>query len=188
MFLRDDMAFKIVGDGVTNLGLPFACGGGPATGMNCEFMLESADTYRVVVRSATNNAVLALLDGRHLAHSGTIDSVALFDFQTTGDNNFNRMQIVPAASIAPLILNVLPTNRSVFINPAAGNVSFEVDSPASTIAGTNVTLSLNGVLQSLAFNTNGPTQQLLAANTIPLATNAQYNATIIAVDANGTLH
>ena len=173
------------GDGVTNIGLPFASGGGPSTGMNCEFLLESADTYRFVVRSATNNAVLASLDGRHLAGSGTIDSAALFDFQTTGDNNFNRMQIVPASSLPPLILNVLPANGSIFVNPAAGNLSFEVDSPASTIAGTNVTLTLNGALQSLAFNTNGPTQQLLAATATSLGTNVNYSAGIIAVDAAG---
>jgi len=173
------------GSGVTNLGLPFAAGGGPAAGMNCEFMLEPGDNYRFVVRSATNGAVLASLDRRHLAGAGTIDSAALFDFQTTGDNNFNRMQIVPASSIAPLILNVLPASGSIFVNPATGNITFEVDSPGSTIAGTNVTLALNGVWQSLAFNTNGPTQQLLATNATPLATNVQYNATIIAVDANG---
>jgi polygalacturonase len=173
------------GDGVTNLGVPFASGGGPSTGMNCEFMLESADTYQFVVRSATNSAVLAALGGRHLAGSGTIDSTALFDFQTSADNNFNRMQIVAATSIAPLILNVVPANHAIFVNPAASNVSFEADSPNSTIAGTNVTLTLNGVLQNLAFNTNGPTQQLLVTNTTPLATNAQYSATIIAVDANG---
>jgi polygalacturonase len=173
------------GNGVTNLGLPFVSGGGPATGMNCEFMLEPGDTYRFVVRSATNGAVLASLDQRPLAGSGTIDSAALFDFQTTGDNNFNRMQIVAASSIPPLILNVLPANRSIFVNPVTGNISFEVDSPASTIAGTNVTLTLNGVWQSLAFHTNGPTQQLLATNTTPLASNVQYRATILAVDADG---
>jgi polygalacturonase len=173
------------GSGATNLGLPFAVGGGPSTGMNCEFIIEPGDTYRFVVRSATNGAVLASLDGRHLAGSGTIDSAALFDFQTTGDNNFNRMQIVAASLVAPLIFNVLPADRSVFVNPAAGSVSFEVDSPASTIAGTNVTLTLNGVLQSLTFNTNGPTQQLLATNAAALGTNVQYNATITAVDANG---
>jgi polygalacturonase len=173
------------GNGVTNLGLPFPFGGGPSAGMNCEFVLESADTYRLVVRSATNNVVLAMLDQRHLTGSGTIDSAALFDFQTTGDNNFNRMQIVAASSLPPLILNVLPANGSIFVNPAADNVSFEVDSPGSTITGSNVTLTLNGVSQSLAFNTNGPTQQLLASNALPLATNAQYTPAIIAVDANG---
>jgi polygalacturonase len=174
------------GNGVTNLGLPFASGGGPSAGINCEFVLESADAYRFVVRNATNNAVLAMLDRRHLAGSGTIDSAALFDFQTTGDNNFNRMQVVAASSLPPLILNVLPANGSNFVNPAAGNISFEVDYPGSTIASSNVTLTLNGVSQSLAFNTNGPTQQLLAASATSLATNIQYSAAIIAVDANGS--
>ena len=50
---------------------------------------------------------------------------------------------------------------------------------------TKVTLLLNGVPQTLVFNTNGATRQLLATNTTPLATNVQYGATIIAVDANG---
>ena len=40
-----------------------------------------------------------------------------------------------------------------------------------------MTLLLNGVAQTLVFNTNGPTQQLLATNTTPLATNVQYSAT-----------
>ena len=48
-----------------------------------------------------------------------------------------------------------------------------------------MTLLLNGVPQTLVFNTNGATRQLLATNTTPLATNVQYGATIIAVDANG---
>jgi len=173
------------GDGVTNLGIPFASGGGPTTGMNCEFLLETADTYRFVVRSVTNGAVLATLDQRHLAGSGTLDSAALFDFQTTGDNNFNRMQIVPASTLAPLILNVLPANNGIYVNPATTHVSFEVDSPASSLTGSNITLTLNGLAQALAFNTNGPTQRLLATNAMPLATNVQYAATIIAVDADG---
>lgn len=122
------------GNGTTNLGLPFAAGAAPSTGMNCEFMLESTDTYRFVVRSATNGAVLAVLEGRSLAGAGTIDSAALFDFQTTGDNNFNRMQIVAASELAPLIVNVQPTNGSIFVNPAGG-VSFEVNSPASSVKG-----------------------------------------------------
>jgi polygalacturonase len=60
-----------------------------------------------------------------------------------------------------------------------------VDSSGQNLLGANVTLLLNGVAQTLVFNTNGATQQLLATNTTPLATNVQYNATIIAVDANG---
>ena len=186
------------GNGVTAIGLPFAAGYGNsagshlnAAGLNCEFSLEPNDAYRFVVRSATNNAVLAVLDNQPLAGTpdSTIDSVALFANQTTGsgssggDQNYNRMQIVSPSLIPPVVINVQPTNGSIFVNPA-GNISFEVDS-TSGVSGPNVMLLLNGVAQTLVFNTNGMTQQLLATNTTPLATNLAYNGTIIAVDAYG---
>jgi polygalacturonase len=187
------------GNGVTAIGIPFAAGYGNsagghlnATGLNGEFTLEPNDTYRFVVRSATNNAVLAVLDGQPLAGTpaSTIDSVALFVNETTGssssggDQNYNRMQIVSTSLVAPVIINVQPANDAVFVNPASP-VTFEVDSQASTVSSANVTLLLNGIAQALAFNTNGPTQQLLATNTTPMATNVTYSATIIATDANG---
>ncbi|HEX3627252.1 MAG TPA: glycosyl hydrolase family 28 protein [Verrucomicrobiae bacterium] len=186
------------GNGVTAVGLPFAAGYGNsagghvnAAGLNSEFTLEPNDTYRFVVRSATTGAVLVYLDGRPLAGTpaSTVDSVALFANETAGsgssggDQNYNRMQIVSASLIPPLIVNVQPTNGSIFVNPA-NNVSFEVDSP-SAVANTNVTLLLNGVPQTLAFNTSGPAQQLLATNTTPLTTNVLYNGAIVAMDGNG---
>jgi polygalacturonase len=187
------------GNGVTAMGVPFASGYGNsagghvgATGLNCEFTLEPNDTYRLVVRSATNNEVLAFLDGQPLAGAAgtTIDSVALFANQTTGsgssggDQNYNRMQIVSTTLIPPAIVNVQPADQSLFVNPQT-NASFEVDSPGQSLLGANVTLLLNGIAQTLVFNTNGATQQLLATNTTPLATNVQYIATIIATDLNG---
>ncbi len=193
----DSYLFKD-GNGVTAMGLPFAAGYGNsagshvnATGLNCEFTLEPNDTYRFTVRSANNNAVLAFLDGQPLAGTpgSTIDSVALFANETTGtgssggDQNYNRMQIVSPSLIPPVIINVQPANGSVFVNPAS-NVSFEVDS-ASAVSPANITLLLNGIPQTLAFNTNGATQQLLATNTTPLKTNLTYNGTIIAVDIYG---
>ena len=186
------------GNGVTAIGLPFAAGYGNsaaghlnATGLNCEFTLEPNDTYRFVVRSATNNEVLAFLDHQPLAGNpgSTIDSVALFANETTGsgssggDQNYNRMQIVSPLLSPPIIINVQPTNGSVFVNPAA-NISFEVDS-ASGVSGANVTLLLDGIPQTLAFNTNGATQQLLATNTTLLATNVSESGTIIAMDVYG---
>jgi hypothetical protein len=187
------------GNGTTAVGIPFAAGYGNsagghlnATGLNCEFSLESDDTYRFVVRSATNNEVLAFLDGQPLAGAvgSTIDSAALFVNETTGsgtsggDQNYNRMQIVSTTLIPPVIFNVQPANDAMFVNPDS-NVTFEVDSSGLYLLGTNVTLFLNGAAQTLVFNTNGATQQLLATNATPLATNVQYSATIIAVDANG---
>jgi hypothetical protein len=186
------------GNGVTAVGLPFAAGYGNsagshvnATGLNCEFTLEPNDTYRFVVRSATNNAVLVFLDGQPLAGGAgsTIDSVALFANQTTGsgssggDQNYNRMQIVSPTLIPPAIIHVQPTNGAVFVNPS-NNISFEVVS-TSGVSGTNVTLLLNGVIQPLVFNTNGPSPVLLATNIAQLASNNIYSATIIAVDDLG---
>jgi polygalacturonase len=187
------------GNGVTAVGIPFAAGYGNSagghvnsTGLNCEFTLAPNDTYRFIVRSATNNEVLAFLDGRPLAGAAgsSIDSVALFANQTTGsgtsggDQNCNRMQIVSTTLIPPVIVNVQPADGAIFVNPHT-NISFAVDSSGQNLLGANVTLLLNGVAQTLVFNTNGATQQLLATNTTPLATNVQYSAAIIAVDANG---
>ncbi len=168
------------GGGSLATGIPFT-----TNGFNCEFTLEPGNTYRFVIRSATNNAVLYTVNGRPLAGPGTIDSVACYDLQCQdGDQNFNRAQIVSTSLIPPVISNLQPTNGAFFVNPA-NPVTFEVDSQASTVAGTNVTLLLNGASQPLAFNTNGPTPQLLATNIMPLASNMIYSATIIATDANG---
>ena len=102
-----------------------------------------------------------------------------------GDQNYNRMQIVSTTLIPPVIVNVQPANGTCFCQSRNTNVSFEVDSSGQNLLGANVTLLLNGVAQTLVFNTNGATQQLLATNTTPLATNVQYTATIIATDTNG---
>lgn len=168
------------GDGTLATGIPYT-----TNGLNCEFTLETNSAYHFVIRSATNNAVLFIADGRPLAGSGTIDSVACYDLQCQdGDQNFNRMEIVPTSLVPPVIINVQPANGAFFVNPNT-NVSFEVDSLGSTIDGTNVTLLLNGVPQTLAFNTGDPAQQLLATNITPMATNVIYSAAIIATDANG---
>ncbi len=168
------------GNGALATGIPFT-----TNGFNCEFTLEPNDTYHFVIRSVANNAVLFVTDGRPLAGSGTIDSVACYDLQCQdGDQNFNRMEIVPASLVPPVITNVQPTNGAFFVNPGA-NISFEVDSQPSTVDAAHVALLLNGVPQTLAFNTSGPTQQLLATNTTPMAANTIYSAMIIAADANG---
>ncbi len=187
------------GNGTTAIGLPFAAGYGNSagghvgsSGLNCEFTLEPNNTYQFVVRCATNNEVLAFFDNQPLAGpaGSSIDSVALFANQTTGggsgggDQNYNRMQIVPTTLASPIIINALPADGAIFCNPHT-TVSFEVDSAGRYLSGSNVTLLLNGVPQTLVFNTNGVTKQLLATNTTPLATNVQYRATIIAMDVNG---
>lgn len=168
------------GGGTLATGIPFT-----TNGFNCEFTLDSANTYHFVIHSALNNAVLFVVDGRSLAGAGTIDSVACYDIQCqNGDQNFNRMQILSTSLIPPIISNVQPTNGAFFVNPT-NDISFQAASQASTLTGSNVILLLNGVPQTLAFNTTAPTQQLLVTNTTPMATNVIYSAAIIATDANG---
>jgi hypothetical protein len=168
------------GGGTLATGIPFT-----TNGFNCEFTLEANNTYSFVIRSATNNNVLYITNGRSLAGSGTIDSVACYDLQCQdGDQNFNRMQIVSTSLIPPIISNVQPTNTAFFVNPT-NKISFQVTSQTSAIAGANVILLLNGVPQTLAFNTGSATQQLFATNTSSLATNVIYCTAIIATDTNG---
>ena len=87
------------GNGTLATGIPFT-----TNGLNCEFTLQPNNSYRFVIRSATNNNVLYITSGRLLAGSGTIDSVACYDLQCQdGDQNFNRMQIVSTSLIPPII-------------------------------------------------------------------------------------
>jgi hypothetical protein len=168
------------GNGINLTGIPFT-----TAGFNCEFTLEPNNTYRFVVLNATNNNLLYLADAQPLVGTGTIDSVACYDLQCQdGDQNFNRMQILSTSLVPPMIVNVQPTNGAFFVSPT-DRISFEVDSQASVVAGTNIALLLNGVAQTLAFNTNGPARQLLATNTTAMAGNVTYSAAIIATDANG---
>jgi hypothetical protein len=168
------------GNGITPTGIPFT-----TAGLNCQFTLEPNDTYRLVILSATNGAILYLTDGQPLAGTGTIDSVACYDLQCQdGDQNFNRMQIISSALVPPVIASLQPTNGAFFVNPATP-ISFEVDSQASTVTGANVTLLLNGVPQTLTFNTAAATTRLLGTNTTPVSSNLLCVASIIATDANG---
>jgi polygalacturonase len=168
------------GNGITATGIPFT-----TAGFNCEFTPQAGNLYRFVIRNATDNSVAYIADGQPLAGSGTIDSVAGYDLECQdGDQNFNRMQIVSTSLIPPIIASVQPTNSTYFVS-SAKQISFEVDSQASTVNDAGVTLLLNGVAQTLTFNTSGATRQLWATNTTPLATNVTYNAVIIATDANG---
>ncbi|NOS68306.1 MAG: hypothetical protein HOP33_00025 [Verrucomicrobia bacterium] len=163
------------------IGIPFA-----SNPLSCEFTLKEGDTYRLVIKRLTTGEILAIVDtGQLLSGSGTIDSVALVANQTSGNQNFNRMLIVSTSLTPPTIINVSPTNGSIFIDPIANNVTFEVGSIASTVRGSNVTLRLNGVAQTgLTFNTTGPTTQLFVTNNTALGANLLYSATIIVADDN----
>jgi hypothetical protein len=175
-------SFAIIdGFGFQYINIPFA-----SNPLACEFTLKPNDTYRFVVKSLVTGAILAIVDNQPLMSSGTIDSVALFANETDGNQNFNRMQIVSTSLTPPTIINVAPTNGSIFVDPTLDNVSFEVDSVASTISATNLSLFLNGVKQTnMLYNTTSATNQLFATNNSALIPNTFYNSSIIALDANG---
>src|SRR5437588_2228294 len=121
--------------------------------------------------------------------SGTIDSAALFCRETTGDQVYNRMQIAVPSLVPPTISNLQPTNGSIYLDASANiHVTFEVDSFNSTVSSNFVSLSLNGVVQTArSFNTTGPTNQLLADYSGPIAADTFYTCIISAQDANGNL-
>jgi hypothetical protein len=132
------------------------------------------------------NKTLYTLDSL-LMGSGTVDSVALFCHETTGDQIYNRMQIsIP--HIPPTIVNVQPTNGSIYLDPNATSLSFEADSFNSTVVSNFVHVYLNGVSQTnLTFDTANPTNQLMVSSAATLAADTFYNYTITAQDANGNV-
>jgi hypothetical protein len=141
-------------------------------------------SYHLIVKDCVQNRTLFTTNGTFII-SGTVDSAALFCHETTGDQVYNRMQIA-IPHIPPTIVNVQPTNGSIYLDASATSLSFEVDSFNSTVASNLVSVYLNGVPQgSLTYNTTAPTQQLLGNCAAALAPDTFYNYVIIAQDANG---
>jgi hypothetical protein len=141
-------------------------------------------SYHLVLKDCVQNRTIYTMNSV-LMGSGTIDSVALFCDETTGDQVYNRMQIA-VPSIPPTIANVQPADGSLYLDANATSLSFEVDSFDSLVAGNLVTVLLNGVPQNnLTFNTVNPTSQLLVNCAATLTPNAFYNYTVIAQDLSG---
>ncbi|HSY17852.1 MAG TPA: hypothetical protein VK815_05930 [Candidatus Acidoferrales bacterium] len=145
-------------------------------------------SYHLVLKDCVQNAVLFVTNGTLINAGQTVDSAALFCYEASGDQIYNRMQIAVATNIPPTISNPQPADGSLYVSPGATNLSFEVDSFNSTVAGSAVSVFLNGVLQSGAvFNSAGGTNQLLGTNGVTLAQDTFYTYTIIAQDANGNV-
>jgi hypothetical protein len=178
------------GSGVTATGITFQQGP-----LEVEITLETNDTYRLVVKDITGSTILYSIDGQPLDSglganpapgNSTIDSFSCYALNTGGDQNFNDFQLTSTSLIPPTVANVQPADGSIFVDPTQTNVTFEVDSAFSTVSLSGVSLLLNGVAQSgLQANTASPTNQLLVTNTATLLPDVNYNATIIAADANG---
>jgi hypothetical protein len=145
-------------------------------------------SYHMVLKDCVNNTVLFTTNSIFMNAGQTINSTALFCYEATGDQIYNRMQITTGTNIAPTISNLQPSDGSLYISSGPTNLSFEVDSFNSTVSSSAVSLYLNGVLQAgSVFNTASPTTQLLVTNNTTLSPNTFYNYTIVAQDAYGNV-
>ncbi len=142
-------------------------------------------SYHMVLKDCVQNVVLYTANGSFFNGGQGVASAALFDYETTGDQVYNNMQITASTNIPPSISNVQPTNGAVYVDPSTA-LSFEVDSFNSTVSSNAVSVYLNGVLQTgFTYNTTTPTSQLTGSGNPALALNTFYNYTIVAQDANG---
>ncbi len=168
------------GNGVNLANLGYS----PPIPFKLDSFLLTADTYRLVIKDAAGVNTLAEFDNNPLNGSGTIDSVALFDINASGNQVWNNMKIFSASLTPPTIENLQPTNGTVFADTSVP-FSFDVFSQFSTLASSGIQLTLNGVPQnSLSFGGSGTTN-LFVTNNTPLQGNTVYNGTIVATDANG---
>jgi len=141
-------------------------------------------SYHLTLKDCVQNITLFTTNSVFIS-SGDVNSAALFNYETTGDQIYNRMQIA-VPQIPPTVSNLQPPNGSLYLTAGSTAVSFEVDSFNSTVTSNSVSVYLNNVLQtSLTCNTTSPTSQLLGTNNVTLAPDTFYNYTIIAQDANG---
>jgi hypothetical protein len=169
------------GNSVSISSVPYTSGG-----LTLEFALRSADTYRLVVKTADGGTTLASYDGQPLQGSGTIDSFICYNLNagSGGDIHFNQFQVTPTSLVPPEIQNVAPTSGSIYLDGGSTTVSFDVTSAFSTVAMNAITLSLDGQNQTnLAFS-GSPTSWHVTLNS-PISNNVAYSGVIIAVDANG---
>lgn len=148
----------------------------------------SADgiSYHLVLKDTVVGRTIYTLDSVFIS-SGTVDSVALFNKETTGDQIYNRMQITSPTNVAPTIVNVQPANGSIFLDANSTTVSFEVDSFNSTLASNLTTVTLNGASPALTYNIATATNKLVGTVSTTLAPNTFYTLKIVAQDANGNI-
>lgn len=167
------------GSGVTATGIGF--GSNP---LQIEVTLLTADTYRLVIKDATGVNTLGIFDNMTLNGSGTIDSASLFAINTGGDQKFNDLSIQSTSLVPPEIVNLSPSNGTVFAS-SASPFSFDAVSSFSTISSNGIQLTLNGIVTSnLTVTGSGTWSNHVELNTA-LQDNQTYTGTIVATDANG---
>jgi hypothetical protein len=168
------------GNGLTLIPVDFAQG---SAGLQIQVTLLPNNMYNLVVENVAGTQVYWTTNAQPLAGSGTIDSVALYAFDTGGDQDFDNMEIYYAP---PQIVNLTPPTGAIFA-PASTPLSFAVTSAASTISSNRIQLTLNGVAQTGGDWTvagSGTSSNQVTLNT-PLQPNQAYSGTIIATDAAG---
>ena len=169
------------GNGVNPIPISFNTGN--SGGLTVEVTLLPNSQYNLLVENAAGTTVLWSTNNQPLAGGGTIDSVALFDFDASGDQNFNDTEIF---YLAPQVQNLTPANGTIYA-PYDSQLSFAVTSAASTISSNNIQLILNGAAQTGAAWTvtgSGTSSNQVTLNG-PLQANLVYNGMIIATDAAG---
>ncbi|MDW8311038.1 MAG: Ig-like domain-containing protein, partial [Verrucomicrobiales bacterium] len=157
-------------NGATATGLGFATGP-----FELNVLLTGSDTYRLIVKNPAGTTVITNYEGT-LAGSGTIDSVALYNFQCDGDQVFNNMAISTTSLLPPEVRNFTPTNGSVYV-PASTAISFQVVSEFSGVSTNNIVLTLNGTnVTGLSFS--GSATNWTVTKTGALADNREYTAVV----------
>ncbi len=176
-----DNYFVYDGNGVNPIPVNFADGN--VNGLQIQVTILPGSMYNLVVENAAGTQVYYSAYSQPLVGSGTIDSLALYAFDTDNDQKFNKMQIL---YLAPQLANLTPTSGSVYV-PTTSPLSFDLTSTASTISSNNVQLLLNGVLQTgSAWTVTGSgTADAHVVLNAPLQGNLTYNGTVIATDAAG---
>ncbi|HUA65133.1 MAG TPA: hypothetical protein VME24_04750 [Alphaproteobacteria bacterium] len=169
------------GNGVNPVPINFNTGNSEGLTVNVTLLPNSM--YNLLIENGAGTEVLWSTNDQPLLGSGTIDSLALYTFDTGGNQNFNDPEIF---YLAPQVQNLTPANGSIYV-PASSPLSFAVTSTASTINSNNIQLILNGVTQTGAAWTvtgSGTSSNQVTVNT-PLQGNLVYNGTILATDAAG---
>jgi len=169
------------GNGVNPIPVNFSTGNN--NGLMVEVTLLPNSMYNMVVENAAGTTVYWSTNDQPLAASGTIDSFAMFAFDTDGNQNFNDPEIF---LLAPQIQNLTPANGATYV-PAGSQLSFAVTSSASTISSNQIQLILNGVAEAatnLTDTGSGTSSNEIVLNT-PLQGNQLFNGTVIATDASG---
>lgn len=142
--------------------------------------------YHLVLKDCVQNIVLFETNSIFMNAGKTVDSAALFCYETTGDQVYNRMQITTSTNIMPTISNLQPADGSLYLAANSVSPSFEVDSFNSTVLSSTVAVYLNEVQQTgLSFNTASPTNKLLVNFSPTIQPDTFYIYTIVATDAYG---